>query len=95
MGCSICLSVAVWTKISAATIAYSLCGLRFTGLLTFGKINYKGNNVSLFLLSLLSDGHTVAAASLVAGLHGTNDKLVWKYRVAHEMSYHFIIPLKL
>jgi hypothetical protein len=78
MGCSICLSVVAWTKISALTIAYSLYGLRCTCFLTYVKIIYMENNVRFFL-SLLSDGHTDAAASLVAGLHSTNNKSIWRY----------------
>lgn len=79
VGCSICLSVVVCAKISAPTIAYSLSGLRCTCLLTFGTRICMGKNVRFFL-SLFSDGHTDAAASLVVGLHSTNNKPIWKYR---------------
>jgi hypothetical protein len=79
MGCSICLSLVVWAKISAPTIAYSLYGLRCTCVLTYGNIIYMENIGSLFL-SLLSDDHTDAAALLVAELHSTNSKPIWKYR---------------
>jgi len=79
LGCSICLSVVMWTKISALTVAHSLSGLRCICWLTYGKITYMENNVRFFL-SLLSDGHTDAASSLVAGLHSTNNKSLWKYR---------------
>jgi len=36
------------------------------------------DNVRFFLL-LLSDGHTDAATSLVAGLRSTNNKPTWGY----------------
>jgi hypothetical protein len=86
MGCSICLSVVVWTKISAPTIAYSLSGLRCTCLLTYGTILYMGKNVR-FVLSLLSDGHTDALRRLsldytvrIISLYGNTGNIIVKLK---------------
>jgi len=65
-----------------------------TQLITFVPL-YSCNNITMKMAAVVSDACLIKYIIIIEVHFVDYFYIMSKYRVAHEMSYHFIIPLKL